>query len=212
MWELGEPEPVAATTAVMIDLPKLLHDEDDWIRACAAFVTDPTEPHLKTLAATDPNLLVRTTAQTILSGAPMKTLATLSRMERILFLRRVPLFSELAPSDLQRIANIANERAYPDGATIVTQGEPGEEMYIITTGEVSVKVTGKEVARRKVGEVVGEMSIISREPRVASLLAVGEVRTLYITREQFESLLRERPEVSLGVMQVLCARLKELSN
>jgi CRP-like cAMP-binding protein len=53
------------------------------------------------------------------------------------------------------------------------------------------------------------MAVISREPRMASLVAAGEVRTLCIDRKSFEGLLSERPETSLHVMRVLCARLKE---
>jgi CRP-like cAMP-binding protein len=65
------------------------------------------------------------------------------------------------------------------------------------------------VARRKAGEYVGEMAIINQEPRMASLVAAGDLRALCIDRKQFEGLLRERPETSLAVMRVLCARLKE---
>jgi len=54
------------------------------------------------------------------------------------------------------------------------------------------------------------MAIISREPRNASLVAAGDVRMLCIDQKSFESLLRERPEISLAVMRVLCARLTEL--
>ncbi len=141
----------------------------------------------------------------------MKTLATLSMMERILFLRRVPLFGELDSTDLKQVASIAVERIYTDAAMIATQGEMGDEMYVIASGEVGVKVGEKDVARRKSGDVVGEMAIISREPRIASLIALGDVRTLCIDRQRFEGLLRERPETSLAVMKVLCDRWKELS-
>jgi len=142
----------------------------------------------------------------------METLATLSLMEKILFLRRVSLFADLPPPDLKQVAAIASERICPDGETIAVQGEPGDEMYVIVSGKVRVLTgaePGVEVARRKPGEYVGEMAIISREPRMASLVAAGEVRMLCIAQKQFESLLRERPEISLAVMRVLCARLRE---
>ena len=67
-----------------------------------------------------------------------------------------------------------------------------------------------ELARRGPGEYVGEMAIISQEPRMASLIAHGDVRVLHIEQPQFEAILRERPETSLAVMRVLCARLKEV--
>jgi CRP-like cAMP-binding protein len=145
----------------------------------------------------------------------METLATLSIIERILFLRRVRLFSDLPPSELKQVAAITNEQYYLDGEVIARQGEPGEEMYVIVSGEVLVTSSDDsrpavELARRGPGDYVGEMAIISQEPRMATLTAHGAVRVLHITQAQFEAILRERPETSLAVMRVLCARLKEM--
>jgi len=70
----------------------------------------------------------------------------------------------------------------------------------------------REVARRHPGDYVGEMAIISREPRIATLIADGAVRVLCISQKQFEGIMRERPEISLAVMRILCQRLKEASN
>jgi HEAT repeat protein len=216
LWETSE------TTIAPVNgwLLLLLQDTDAWLRACAALVArDSTDSQVRStlahLARTDPDTIVRETAALSLNGgSPMDTLPTLSLMERILFLRRVPLFAGLAPADLKQVAAITGERFYPDGELIAQQGEPGDEMYIIVSGEVRV-LTGAtrgndvEVARRKPGEYVGEMAIISREPRMASLVAAGDLRALCIDQKQFEGLLRERPETSLAVMRVLCARLKE---
>ena len=84
-------------------------------------------------------------------------------------------------------------------------------MFIIVSGEVKVcshqDGVEMEIARRKAGDYVGEMSIIGREPRMASLVAVGDVRTLCIDQQSFEGLIRERPDVSLAVMKVLGQRL-----
>jgi len=97
----------------------------------------------------------------------METLATLSIIERILFLRRVRLFSDLPPNELKQVAAITNEQYYLDGEMIARQGEPGEEMYIIVSGEVRV-TSGEaghaavELARRGPGDYVGEMAIISQ--------------------------------------------------
>jgi CRP/FNR family transcriptional regulator len=170
---------------------------------------------LARLAESDPDELVRATAQASLDGdTGMRTLRTLSLMERILFLRRVPLFLELTPSDLKQIAGIAGEHWFAGGEVISEQGEMGEEMFIIVSGEVRVVTRGEdgtevEIARRRPGEYVGEMSIISQEPRMASLTASGEVRALCIEQAEFEELLRLRPETSLAVMRVLCQRLRE---
>ena len=145
----------------------------------------------------------------------MDTQKTLSRMDRVLLLRHVPLLEDLTPEELQRVAAISSDMDFEDGEHICEQDEPGDQMFVIVSGEVRVVVKQdrqpvKEIARRAAGDVVGEMSIISGEPRVASVIAAGEVRTLCLDRLSFESLLRERPEISLAVMRELCKRIKNL--
>jgi CRP/FNR family transcriptional regulator, cyclic AMP receptor protein len=164
-------------------LERLRDDPDDWIRACADLVDE--------------------------GGKMTQTLATLPLMERVLFLRKVPLFAELPPPDLQPIAVIAEEHSYADREMIAEQGDPGDAMHIIVSGEVSIVVTGRTIAVRSSGDVIGEMAVITSQPRMAGLIAKGPVRVLSIGRRQFESILRERPETSLGVMRVLCQRLAE---
>jgi CRP-like cAMP-binding protein len=136
-------------------------------------------------------------------------------MKRILFLSNVPLFAELNPPDLMSVAKAAEENLYPDGQLIAAQGDPGGEMHVVVTGEIEVRIANSddrlELARRGPGDVVGEMSVISGQPRMASLVAVGDVRTLSIDRSRFERILAERPEVSLAVMRQLCARLEQQS-
>jgi HEAT repeat protein len=201
-------------------LERVMQDEDPWLRACAALAAaDGQKPEMRAwlarLAESDSDELVRATAQASLDGdTAMRTLQTLSLMERILFLRRVPLFLDMAPSDLKQIAGIAGEHWFANGEVIGEQGEIGEEMFIIVSGEVRVVTRGEDgnevgIARRGAGEYVGEMAIISRAPRMASLIASGEVRALCIEQADFEELLRLRPETSLAVMRVLCERLRE---
>lgn len=144
----------------------------------------------------------------------MQTLTTLSPMERVLFLRKVPLFAELAPPDLQPIASIGKEVTFDDGDTIAVQGEPGDVMHVIVSGDVEVEARDESggprvLATRSSGDVVGEMSLLTSEPRMAGLVARGAVRVLSIDRRAFEAILRERPETSLSVIRVLCQRLTE---
>ena len=141
----------------------------------------------------------------------METLATLPTMERILFLRHVPLFAELPPGDLKQIAAVAGERLYEDGTFIAREGEAGDELLVIVDGEVGVVTGGAEIARRKRGEYVGEMAVLDGEPRSASLVARGTVRALRIGRRELETILRERPEASHAMLIVLTRRVRELS-
>jgi CRP-like cAMP-binding protein len=70
-----------------------------------------------------------------------------------------------------------------------------------------VGAAGDELARRDAGEVVGEMALITGDPRSASLVAAGDVRTLRLSRAEFEGVLRERPETAIEVIRILSRRL-----
>ncbi|MGH2662166.1 MAG: HEAT repeat domain-containing protein [Actinomycetota bacterium] len=209
-WASGDPEEA---------LLQLMRDEDPWLRACAAFAARARGPTVRTelrrLAGSDADTLVREVAVSALEGdLGVEAVSSLSLMERVLFLRKVPLFAELSPADLKQIGEVATESVFPDGETIAEQGESGEEMYIVLSGEIRIVVRRDgsepvEVARRGAGEYVGEMAPISREPRMGSLVCSGEVRALTLARSRLERILRERPEASLAMMRVLCSRLRE---
>jgi len=93
--------------------------------------------------------------------------------------------------------------------------ELGDELHVVTDGVIRVVAdldgSDREIARRSAGDVVGEMSLITRDPRIASLVADGVVRTIRIGHAEFESMVRERPDLALGVMRVLALRLAESS-
>ena len=179
LWEMSE----ALAAPASADVADLRNDPDEWLRACAMLVLS--------------------------EETSMHTLPTLSLMDKVLFLRRVPLLSGLTPIDLKHIATIADERIFHAGELIARQGDPGDELFIIVSGKVIVREGAADRSERTVGEVVGEMSLITQEPRIASLIAVDQVRVLGLDRTEFEGMLRERPEISLAVMRVLIARLKE---
>jgi CRP/FNR family cyclic AMP-dependent transcriptional regulator len=191
---------------------RALHHPDDWIRACAEWAAETT-----TTDATAREVEAREVeAREVAEGEDemTETLATVPVMERVLFLRRVPLFANLPPQDLMPIAAIASEHSFADADTIAEQGEPGDEMHIIVSGYVMVILRQRDghqqvLAVRSAGDVIGEMAVITSGPRMASLAARGPVRLLSIGRRQFEAMLRERPETSLALMRVLCQRLAD---
>jgi HEAT repeat protein len=197
----------------------ILQDSDPWVRACAVLtVTTPRDQKINDILHNmlkDQDPIVRETTKKVLKEEKrMKTLPTLSVIERIFFLRQVPLFSSLPPGELKQIAAICVEEDFLDNEIIARKGEEGDRMYIIVTGEIRVitdddRKKGSELANRRTGEYVGEMAIVSNEPRMASLVANGQVRTLCILQKQFEHILRHRPETSLAVMRVLCSRLRD---
>ena len=164
---------------------------------------------LQELVLTDPEELVRDAARRAIDGGnAMETLSTISLIERLLFLRKVGLFASLGPVDLKQVASLAHEELYEGGTTIARRGEIGDRMFIIASGTVRVLgPDGTLVVQRGVGEVVGELSIVADIPRVASLVADGQVRMLAIGRLEFESILRDRPQVAFAIIRVIALRL-----
>ena len=211
--------PAATSSDGSAAVAELMRDPDPWLRACAAlaaasFAGDALASSLEEVARSDADPLVREAATTTLKGGRVETLSTLPLLERVLFLRKVPLFEDLSPADLKHIAEVASEHTYPDGEVIAEQGEAGDEMHIVVAGEIRVVLgadggPGHDVARRGRGEYVGEMAIIGEQSRMASLVCSGPVRTLSLDRRSFERILRERSDVSLAVMRVLSERLRE---
>ena len=220
-----EDRPAPLTSAEA--LAHLMSQKDAWARALAARAASELGlrelvPNLKVMQRADRDPLARGAAHEALirldgeeeEVVPMETLQTVSSLERIILLREVPLFAELSPDDLKEIADVAREQLYPDDAVLFREGEEGDELYVLASGQVRVTKgsngTEKIVARRGVGEFLGEMAIFESARRSATVRAEGEVRALVIDANAFKSILRDRPEVSLTVLRVLSRRLREM--
>jgi HEAT repeat protein len=180
---LWEPRQIGERDARVIE--QLRRHDDQWIRACAAFASTELEG----------------------AAAMTRTETTVPLVERVVFLRKAPLFAALPPQDLQPIAEVAEEHLFAEGDLIAVEGELGDTTYVIVDGEVDVVAGDRMLAVRGTGDVIGEMSVISSRPRVASLRAKSNVRVLEIHKPAFEAILRERPETALALMRVLCERL-----
>ena len=216
MWEAGD-----APGGAFVALAELLADPDPWLRACAVLAAagsphaERLAPNLRRVAGSDDEAFVREAAARALEGGstPVETLGTLSVMDRALVLCRVPLFAGLDGADLRQVAEAATEYAFEDGDLLAREGEAGDAMHIVVSGEVAVLVGGdgaaREVAVRRAGEPIGELALLGEDRRMATLVARGAVRTLGLDRGRFERILRERPEVALAVIRVLGDRLRE---
>lgn len=201
----------------------LLKDKDYWLRALAArsvpeLALKEFYPALRVLR-NDPVQFVRHASREAIARmdgeVKMKTMKTLSTLERILLLREVPMFSKLSPEDLEKIAEIAQEQLFSSRAVLCREGDPGNTLFIIVSGRVDVIITsGKKeniIASRGPGEFVGEMAILESMPRSATLRARGEVRVLVIEGESFNAILLDRPEVSISVLRHMSSRVRQLN-
>jgi len=104
----------------------------------------------------------------------------------------------LSPEHLEKLASEHDEQIYAADEQIIRQGEPGTSMFIITDGEVAVAVKAPEkekvqLSRLQVGDYFGEMSLMTGEPRSATVTAIAETRVFEVTRTAFREILEQQP-------------------
>ncbi len=126
---------------------------------------------------------------------------------RVELLRGLPLFELCSKRDLRRIAAIAVEREVDAGAELIREGEPAGEFYVVVEGEVDVRRRGRRVARLGDGSFVGEIALLSRSPRTATVIAATPLRVLAISGRDFVALLDTLPELWLKVARTLANRV-----
>ncbi|NNE46601.1 MAG: cyclic nucleotide-binding domain-containing protein [Rhodothermales bacterium] len=103
---------------------------------------------------------------------------------------------------------------YDTGATLIQQGEVGDCMFVLQEGEVAVlkEEDGKEavVDVLKKGEIFGEMAIIEKQVRSATVRAVTPVRVLTIDKKTFLRRVHEDPTLALNVLKTMSGRIRKL--
>ena len=134
-------------------------------------------------------------------------------MSLIPILQRVPLFSQLSAVELQRVVDVARERAYPRNSVILFEDDPGDALYVVATGQVKVVLIGEDgreviLSVMGPGEFFGEMSLLDDEPRSAHVIAMEDSSLAVLRREDFESLLTATPQIALALLRELSRRLR----
>jgi small-conductance mechanosensitive channel/CRP-like cAMP-binding protein len=124
---------------------------------------------------------------------------------------RVPVFADLSDDGRRALAAGATERLYGDGETIVREGAAGSSMFVVCRGRVVVTIgKGTEVARIEQGGFFGEMSLLTGEPRSATVSARGDCVVLEIPAEAFKTYAVDHPAVIDDVAGAAAARRREL--
>lgn len=122
-------------------------------------------------------------------------------------LRNVPLFAELDERDLESLAEEFNERRFSPGNAIALEGEGGLMFFVVEEGEASVEVHGEEVARLGPGSHFGEIALIDRRPRTATVTALSELKTFGLPVFVFRPFVEARPQVAWKLLEAMADRL-----
>jgi len=134
-------------------------------------------------------------------------------MERLLALKKVPLFESLTLDQLDAVARLAEERDFRPGEVIVNEGDAGGELFLLLEGAVDVFQGREGGAREKLGEIVavdyfGEMAVLDDQPRSATIVAREPTRLLALAGTSLKELILQMPDISFEILRVLSARVR----
>jgi CRP-like cAMP-binding protein len=131
----------------------------------------------------------------------------LGRDQKVDLIKQVPLFARCSRKELAAVASVADEIDFPAGKELIREGAPGREFFVLLDGTVEVKRKGRRVNRLQGGDFFGEIALISRSPRTATVVTTSPVRSLVITDRSFRTLLERSPDIQLKVLEALAERL-----
>jgi CRP-like cAMP-binding protein len=126
------------------------------------------------------------------------------------FVRAVPLFAGLLPSEVERITMVMNPIDVAAGEVVCTEGEPGHEFYVIASGEAAVEHAGGVATKLHTGDHFGEMALLDRGPRSATVRALSDCRLYVLQEASFSALLNEVPALAQKLLASLARRLRQV--
>jgi CRP-like cAMP-binding protein len=126
---------------------------------------------------------------------------------KVELIRKIPLFSKLSKKGLEAVARIADELDLPAGKVMAQQGDRGREFFVLLEGEADVTKSGQSINTMRDGDFFGEIALVTKMPRTATVSASTDVRVLVITERDFGALLKRSPEVGRGVAEALAERV-----
>ena len=122
-------------------------------------------------------------------------------------IRKVPLFSQLSKKALDDVSKIADEIDLGEGRVLAQEGARGQEFVVIVEGEAEVQKNGQRINMLGDGDFFGEIALVTKQPRTATVTTTKPTRALVITERDFLALLKRSPEVGQGIVHAMGERL-----
>ena len=111
-------------------------------------------------------------------------------------MRAVPLFAGLSQQELRAVANVGTTMELKVGAVLTKEKMTGQEAYFILSCGARCSIDGAEVASLGTGQFVGEMSLLDRGPRSATVVADSDMRLLVLEPREFDRLIQASPKIA----------------
>jgi ATP/ADP translocase/HEAT repeat protein len=141
-------------------------------------------------------------------GERPKEDSRLLTIEKVIILKSVSVFADLAEELLAKIAAVLQEEQVEKGETLFSKGDVGDSMYIVIEGKIRIQDGEKILNLLGEREILGEMALFDEQPRSASAIAETPVRLLKLERDALLEVMTDHVEVVRGVLRVLCGRLR----
>ena len=120
----------------------------------------------------------------------------------------IPLFSACNRKELREVARLGTKISVAKGTTITTEGAPGYELLIILEGSATCRVKGRKVARFGHGDFFGEMSLLDKGPRSATVIADSTMELLALDGREFRRLTAASPTIAWKILVAMAGRLR----
>jgi CRP/FNR family transcriptional regulator, cyclic AMP receptor protein len=133
-----------------------------------------------------------------------------ARDEKLDLLQGIPLFAQFDRHHLERLGMLTEEVDVPAGKVLIRQGDLGDDLMVVVKGLVDVQRDGEKVNKLGPGEFFGEIALIERGPRTATVTAETPCRLLVVNHRDFHALMEEFPEIAAKVLLTLAHRLRSL--
>lgn len=124
-------------------------------------------------------------------------------------LARVPLFSALSKKELQTLGRASDEVQVEEGKVLCEEGKPGHEFFLILEGEAAVKRGKRTIATLEAGRYFGELSLLDRGPRSATVVAGSPMTLLVLGHREFNGILDQLPGLSRKMLCSMAVRLRD---
>lgn len=134
----------------------------------------------------------------------------LSKKQRSSLLQSVWLFEQCSARELAQLDSVLTEVAVPMGRDLARQGDDGREFVIIVEGKAEVRRDGTHIATLGAGDFFGEMALLDKQPRAATVTTVEPSRILVMAVSAFSALVRAMPSVDRKMLIVLAQRLRDV--
>ena len=133
----------------------------------------------------------------------------MARKSPVEMLAGVGLFEGLSKKELSQVSGTGRRVQFPAGTVIVKEGEEGIGFHLIMTGKAKVSVKGRARSTLGPGKFFGELSLIDRGPRTATVTADTDVTTLSLLSWEFLPLVEKTPSIARKLLLEMCRRLRE---